>query len=382
MIRVAQRLGCMAVGAAALLSAARGQSPRDASSTNAAETQQVFRAALAEVEPSIVRIDTVGGFPPGSGDADGGFQQADGPTTGVILNPDGWIITSSFNFVRDPLVITVTLHDGRRLIAQLVARDYPCRLALLRVEASGLPAAKLREATGLRAGQWALAAGFGHGSARPAVTVGAVSAVGRFGGLAVQTDAKISPANYGGPLFDLDGGVLGVCVPMGPGEDELAGVEWYDSGIGFAIPGNVLLPRVVRMMTGENLRRGLLGVAIDARLPVIGQADGSDGPPAVGVRILGVAEGTAAADVLRAGDVIVQVHGQRVASAIDFRRALAPLVAGDAVRLTFERDGRTGSGTLRLMTTEELSTATASAPVSRPATASQPATAPAEARPP
>ena len=117
------------------------------------------------------------------------------------------------------------------------------RLALLKVDATDLPAPVWAEPDALQVGRWALAAGFGHGTSQPALNVGVISGLNRMAGLALQTDAKISPANYGGPLFDCDGRLLGICVPMGMGEDDIAGVEWYDSDTGFVITHDVIAPR-------------------------------------------------------------------------------------------------------------------------------------------
>ena len=120
------------------LAAQDGDTPGTVSQARLHEhQQQVFRAALRAVRPSIVRIDTIGGLQPeqrapvGGRRAGAGFRQADGPTTGLIWSADGYVITSSFNFIRDPSIITVTLHDGRRFVARLIARDRPARLALL-----------------------------------------------------------------------------------------------------------------------------------------------------------------------------------------------------------------------------------------------------------
>ena len=89
----------------------------------------------------------------------------------------------------------------------------------------------------MRVGQWAIAVGRTFESDRPNMAVGILSALDRVWGKAIQTDAAVSPNNYGGPLVDIRGRVLGVLVPLSPeAADEMAGVEWYDSGIGFAIP--------------------------------------------------------------------------------------------------------------------------------------------------
>ena len=98
----------------------------------------------------------------------------------------------------------------------------------------------------LRLGQWVVALGrtWSEGpSSPPSVSIGVISALGRIWGKAIQTDAKISPVNYGGPLIDLEGRVAGVLVPLSPrSEDAVAEAEWYDSGIGF---GSILFGPVV-----------------------------------------------------------------------------------------------------------------------------------------
>ncbi len=347
---------------------------------DAGRLQRVFQAALERVEPTIVRIDTIGGAQPvQSEDGDGppqpatGFRQADGPTTGVIWSPDGHILTSSINFVRDPLIITVTLHDGRRFVARLVARDRLARLALLKIEATDLPVPELASLAELRPGQWALAAGFGHASPRPAVAVGVISALDRINGLAIQTDAKISPANYGGPLFDLAGRVMGVCVPLSPQvDDETAGVEWYDSGIGFAIHTEYIAGRWTKLAAGEDLERGLLGISLDSRRPVIGEPDTQPASqPSGGVQIIGEPRGPAADAGLRAGDVITSIDGQPTPDIVAFRRVMARRAAGETIRVEYTRDRAPSEATLTLAPVDEFRQP-ASTPASLPAPTTQP----------
>lgn len=332
--------------------------------------QQVFRAALRAVRSSIVRIDTIGGLQPeqrdpvGGGRAGAGFRQADGPTTGLIWSADGYVITSSFNFIRDPSIITVTLHDGRRFVAKLIACDRPARLALLKIEAADLPVPRVLARDQLRPGQWALAAGCGHGSDTPAVSVGIVSAVDRMSGLAVQTDAKVSPANYGGPLFDLAGRVIGVCVPMGPGEDEIADAQWYDSGIGFAVDAELIGSRIARLRQGRELKRGLMGVSLDTRAAVVGLTprDPVDQPPTDGLRIDAEPRGPAADAGLREGDVITHLDGIPVPRLPNLRRVLARKVAGDPLAVTYRRGQNVRTATLTLASAEAFREPTATQP--------------------
>ena len=102
-------------------------------------------------------------------------------------------------------------------------------------------------------GQWAIAVGRTFESTKPSLSVGIISALNRIWNKAIQTDAKISPNNYGGPLVDIRGRVLGVLVPMSPmATDELAGIEWYDSGIGFAVPLADIMQVLPRLEKGED----------------------------------------------------------------------------------------------------------------------------------
>ena len=192
----------------------------------------------------------------GGAPAPAGFIIADGPTTGLIYSADGLILTSAFNFIRDPSVITVALPDGRACPAELLARDEVRQLAMLKIAATGLPTPQWSDDCHLRVGQWVIAFGRGFDSPEPSLTAGIISGLNRQSGLAVQTDAKLSPANYGGPLIDLDGRVIGIAVPVGLGGDALAGVELYDSGIGFVIPATQVAASAKALAVGHSLRRG------------------------------------------------------------------------------------------------------------------------------
>lgn len=324
----------------------------------------VFRDALSRVARGLVRIDTVGGAQPVEGDDTGraaaGFRVADGPTTGLVWSADGLILASSFNFWRDPTLITVTLSDGRRLVAEQVAQDSATRSVLLRVPARDLQPAQWVERAALRPGQWALAAGFGGAAREPALSVGVVSALHRVNGLAVQCDTKTSPVNYGGALFDVEGRVIGLISPMSPGEEATAGVQWYDSGVGFAIPRDVLAPRVEEMSAGRDLRPGLLGVMLDAAEPVVGETAIQPGAPE-GIAVAQEPTGPAAVAGLRAGDVIIAIDGAAVRRLADLRRALARKWAGATVQVQVWRAAATLELSLVLVTAED---AAASQPAS------------------
>lgn len=368
--RVCAALAMVAAGVLCDVRTLRAQSSPPAGPADLTRQQElVFRSAWQAAARSIVRIDTIGGAQPlekidaipGEERTAVGFRQADGPTTGVVWSPDGWIVTSSFNFYRDPTVTTVTLADGRRFVATLVARDLPARIALLKIPAAGLTCAEPTPTTDIKRGQWVLTAGMGYGSAAPAISVGIVSAAQRFAGIALQTDAKTSPANYGGPLIDLQGRTLGICVPLGAGEDVTAGLEWYDSGIGFAICSEFLQQRIPLMQSGRTLERALLGVSLasaepveEPLAPVGAPASAPAAAPRAGVRIVGPTLGPAAAAGLLEGDVITALDDQPVRIALDFRRVMVRKVPGDAVEVSYERAGAPLRAGLRAVSASEL----------------------------
>ncbi len=293
-----------------------------------------FKQAVALAEPSIVRIETVGGL-----DLVGELLTGSGPTTGVIVSEDGYVITSSFNFVSKPAGIVVTLPNGRRFPAQVVASDEARKLTLLKIDVSQeptrlppLPAAPRAE---LRVGQWALALGRVYDLAVPNVSVGIISAVNRVWGRAVQTDAKVSPANYGGPLIDVEGRGIGILVPLSPQKtDETAGVEWYDGGIGFAIPLEDVYAVLDRLKQGETLKPGLLGITFPDMSILAGEARIDRVRP----------ESPADRAGLRVGDVIIAADGQAVRRVPDLRHVLGRHYAGETIPLTVRR----GDETLRV----------------------------------
>jgi len=197
-------------------------------------TAKAFRIAEAKTEPLLVTIESYGGVGTKQGKIGGIRKQGEGNTTGVLIGSEGYIITSTFNFVTEPLIITVVTSDGVRRVARMMGRDDSRKICLLKIDdISDLPkfanpeTAKLDE---LKVGQWALSMGVGYGDRSPAVSMGIISAKNRIGGRAVQTDANISPANYGGPLIDIQGRLIGICVPLNPQSSAVgAGVEWYET---------------------------------------------------------------------------------------------------------------------------------------------------------
>jgi serine protease Do len=289
---------------------------------------KAFRAAAAKVQPSLVRIEGLGGIAAGGGG--GGYQApGEGPTTGVIISADGYIVTSSFNFVRKPPVITVVMSDGKRHVAQLLGRDETRKICLLKVDGvTRLPVPPVAPRDELKVGQWVVAVGVGFGASQPAISAGIISATSRISGKAVQTDANTSPANYGGPLVDLEGRLVGVCVPLTPGvQSEAAGAEWYDSGIGFAVPLDGLADVLDRLKSGQTLRHAFLGVQVEPY-----------GDPPSGVQIKKVvADSPAAKAGLAEGDKIVTIAQTEILDVTHLASVIHRFLAGDKAEIAFIR---------------------------------------------
>ena len=285
--------------------------------------EQAFKEASAVVAPAVVRIQPVGGL-----DRVGRVLTGTAATTGVVVSPDGYVISSAFNFVSRPASVLVTLSDGRRFPAKIVANDRAKMVTLLKIEAAGLAVPKMAPRDGFRVGQWAIAMGRTYESPLPNLSVGIISALNRIWGRALQTDAKISPANYGGPLVDIQGRVIGVLVPLSQRQaGRTAGVEWYDSGIGFAIPMADILATLPRLKSGKDLLPGLMGITLKAG-DVYASAAVIDR-----VRFNSPAEKSG----LQPGDVIASVDGQVIKRLVQGRHALGNKYAGETITVLVKR---------------------------------------------
>lgn len=292
----------------------------------AAREELAMKQAVARVAPSVVRIETVGGL-----ERIGELRAATGPTTGVIVGKDGYVISSQFNFVAKPTSILVVLPDGRRVPATLVANDELKRLTLLKVAADGLVPAPSAEIESMRVGQWAIAVGRTLDESTPTVSTGIVSALRRVWGKAIQTDAKVSPVNYGGPLVDIEGNVLGILAPLSPSsDDQLAGVEYYDSGIGFAIPLADVYAVLDRLKEGQDLKRGRLGMTL--------KPDQSGKPLAVDRVRYGSPAQVAG---IRSGDLLISVDDTPVSRHAEVQMALGRKYADESVRFSVRRAAET-----------------------------------------
>ncbi|MDP1562157.1 MAG: trypsin-like peptidase domain-containing protein [Pirellulaceae bacterium] len=305
----------------------------DASSLDALQgdfwaVSSVARAALARIRPCVVTIESFGGITATEGVIGGIRKQGEGNTTGLIISPDGLVVTSLFNFARSPRIITVILADGQRKMATILGRDLSRNLCLLQLQdVADLPTPEWVPQNQIEVGQYSVSLGVGYGDTRPAVSVGIISAVNRIGGRAIQTDANISPANYGGPLVDIEGRVFGVCVPLSPGGlSSSAGVEWYDSGIGFAISLDGMEWWIERMKAGDDIFPGIIGVTVN------------DNPDGAGLKVVRTVPGSAAAQVdIQKDDLILEVDGVPLTTQADLMKIVKRLTSGHKLKLKVQR---------------------------------------------
>jgi S1-C subfamily serine protease len=298
------------------------------------ELEQMVKAAVKKVAPSVVQIVTQGGSDVVVTDPKKGttFRKALGPTTGLVVDADGYIITSTYNFINNPQTILVNLADGDKpRIARKIAEDRSRMLTLVKVDAQGLPVPAAAPKQEMQEGQWAIALGRtldAKRGAAPSISLGIISARNRIWGKAIQTDAKISPLNYGGPLVDILGRVQGVIIPASPFvEGVTAGFEWYDSGIGFAVPLEDIFAVLPRLKQGKDLERGTLGVNLKGQDLFTSTAE-----------VTTVLKGSAADRAgLKAGDVITEIDGHAVTRQAQLKHALGARYEGDKISLKFRR---------------------------------------------
>lgn len=312
----------------------------------ARKLSDAFASVAERVSPSVVQIEVTA---PDEGTDPimrffGGNQEspmARGTGSGVIFTSDGAIVTNN-HVIDRALTINVRLRDGRILPAKLLGRDRATDLAVIKVEATGLVAAKFADSDAARVGEWAIAIGspFGLGYT---VTTGVLSAKGR-GQLGMndiedylQTDASINPGNSGGPLCDLDGNVLGInTMIVGKG-----------TGIGFAVPSNLARRAAEQILKTGHVQRAWIGVEIQDLTPELAAA--MKVAPRSGVLVNNVVEGAPAQKAnMKAGDIIAAVGAKKVSDSGELRREILTHDVGQTVPLRIVRDGKEYSTKLTL----------------------------------
>ncbi len=231
--------------------------------------------------------------------------------------------------------ILVRLNDRRELEAELIGADSQTDVALLKVDAEGLPTLTLGNSDHLRVGEWVAAIGSPFGFDH-SVTAGIVSAINRtlprdayvpF----IQTDVAINPGNSGGPLFNLDGEVVGI-------NSQIFTRSGGFMGVSFAIPISVAMDIADQLRDDGQVSRGWLGVVIQPVSRDLAESFGMDSPSGALIADLDP-QGPAAQSGLRAGDVIIEVDGEEVESSTTLPRLIGRVSPGNDVELTLMRDG-------------------------------------------
>ncbi len=285
------------------------------------------RSASESVLPSVVTMEVIGS----SGTVKGEVAQ-DAPTCGLIVGKDGnavEILASSIVLRGTAATILVVLPNGSRHAATVVAKDNHRDLVLLKIETDQqVSVANLPSQSQLPIGSTTIAVGRYGAKQTPMVSTGILSATGRLDGIAIQTDARVSASMYGGPLVDLYGNLLGILIPAvaaGGAEDS---TSWYDSGIAFAIPADVIAKKLPRLRDGQDINKGLIGI-------VAGSADANDADTTIAaVRTRSPAEQAG----IKAGDMVKSVGGKTVRRHQEIKQALGSLDAGESVAIVVTRD--------------------------------------------
>ena len=245
--------------------------------------------------------------------------------SGFIVSGDGYVITNH-HVVKDAEEIIVRLNDRREYAAELVGSDERSDIALLKLDAEGLPALKLGDSSKLKVGEWVLAIGSPFGFDY-SVTAGIISAIGRslpnenyvpF----IQTDVAINPGNSGGPLFNLDGEVIGV-------NSQIYSRTGGFMGLSFAVPAAVVQSVYRQLRDNGRVARGWLGVLIQDVTGELAESFEMDHPHgALIAKVL--ADGPAEAAGLEVGDIVVGFNGDK----INFSSDLPPLVGNTSIGST------------------------------------------------
>jgi len=252
----------------------------------------------------------------------------------VIIRPDGYILTNN-HVVEGASWLQVRLRDERTFDATIVGRDPATDLAVIRIQASGLPTAPFARPSSLQVGQWAIAIGSPFGL-EYSVTAGVISALGRGVGMNeiedyIQTDASINPGNSGGPLVNLNGQILGI-------NTMIAG---RGTGIGFAVP-TALARRVAdQLIEHGEVRRAWIGVGYQELTPELSSHFRGQRRQLRGALINHVApNGPGAAAGILPGDVITQIGRNDVASGRELLRAVMQHDIGDRIPVQLVRRGQ------------------------------------------
>ena len=285
------------------------------------------RAAANHVLPSVVSVEVIGT----SGSKDGEVEQ-DAPTSGVIVDEAGYVLASSLVTARSSATLLVVLPDGSRNVATVIAEDHHRDLVLLKIQ-TDVPLTPIelpQDSTTLAnrpIGSTLISIGRYGPELSPMISIGIFSAKDRLDGIAIQTDARVSPTMYGGPLVDLYGNVLGILIPAVAEGGAETSTSWYDSGIAFAIPTDVIAKKIGRLKQGNDIKKGLLGIVPGSR-----DMNASDTTIAA-VRTRSPADQTG----IKPGDKVVSLQQINVRRFQEIRQVLGAHDAGETIHMRILR---------------------------------------------
>jgi putative serine protease PepD len=341
----------------------------------------IATAVAATASPSVVTLSVTASSEGGTG-------------SGVILSSDGYILTNTHVVTLDGAsstgVVKVTLNDGRIFTAKIVGTDPTSDLAVVKIEATGLPAIDFADSSKLNVGDRAIAIGAPLGLSGT-VTDGIVSALNRSitiassavpddsgatedgeeGGQSpfdlwgfdlpgqeqqtpssnsatislavIQTDAAINPGNSGGALLDADGKIIGINVAIASASDSSSGGQSGSIGVGFAIPANLAQRVAQEIIKNGSATHGLLGASIQSS-----DATSTDQTIA-GAVVAELTDGGAAQKAgLQVGDIVTQFNGLPITDYTDLTAQVRALAAGSTATLTYVRDGQTATAEVTL----------------------------------
>ena len=260
-----------------------------------------------------------------------GFPEGQPPRrTGTLIDREGHLLTHATGLEQAPDTILITNAQGQQQLATWLAVDHVRNLVLLKTEPFPIPAlCEPADLTKIQPGQTVVALGKMLDAGQVHVSAGIVSAKGRIWGKATQTDAKVSPLNYGGPLVDLQGRLVGILTPLALNiRQNNEGEQWYDSGVGFAVDIGQIADRLELMKQGLSVSMGLGGFQFRQS-----NWNSSDFP------ISSIHPGSPAFGQLKLGDQIVAIDQQPVTCLADFYDRYYQMAAGDLLTVTVERQG-------------------------------------------
>jgi len=322
----------------------------------------VVNVSVTEKPPKVPQIN-------GQGDGDDPLsqffrrfqQQQPGPDrappshgvgSGFIVSADGYVLTNA-HVVADASEVTVTLTDRREFIAKVIGIDKASDVALIKIAATGLPTVRFGDPSKLRPGQWAIAIGSPFGFEN-SVTAGVISALGRplndgsqqtsyvtF----IQTDAAVNPGNSGGPLFNIDGEVIGI-------NSQIYSRTGGYMGVSFAIPIDLALNVKEQLQKNGKVVRSRIGVSVQDIRQQLALSFGLSAPHGA---LISAVDPTGPSEKagLKAGDVITSVNGRNVDHSWDLPAIISQLPPGSQARLGIWHDRKATEVTVKTVLLED-----------------------------